>query len=341
MTNESPAEIYSKHLYGSKERYKANNGSRDEQVAYLMWARQLTSLAVNRFKWVNMPDTIDVRFLEMTLFHQALAVFYYNKDLDAYLAVQGAGTGYANFIQNPVSFNIIAPGMNFAGDPTQQIQSPAFLSAYNPATDYEKLGKDPAMCGFPIWANYLRIPDLDMIEIYARRLAMVDRTIEINTVNARQPKVIKASQGDQLTLTNISRQQDNGSNIIVINGSSVDMDSIDVLDLGIDVKQLTELSLLKARMWNEVMGLLGIDNSNQDKKERLVASEVDANNGQTDSFRFIQLNARKQACEWINKVFPDLDIDVEFNVEVEAMAKQVAMANQIQEPTGKEENPNG
>jgi hypothetical protein len=341
MTNESPAEMYSKHLYGSKERYKANNGSRDEQVAYLMWARQLTSLAVNRFKWINMPKTIDVRFLEMTLFHQALAVFYYNEKLGAYLAVQGVGTGYANFIQNPVSFNIIAPGMNFAGDPTQQIQSPAFLSAFNPATDYEKIGKDAKKCGFPIWANYLRIPDIDMIEIYARRLAMVDRTIEINTVNARQPKVLKASQGDQLTLTNISRQQDNGSNIIVVNGSSVDMDSIDVLDLGIDVKQLTELSLLKARMWNEVMGLLGIDNSNQDKKERLVASEVDANNGQTDSFRFIQLNARKQACEWINDTFPDLDIDVEYNVEVEAMAKQVAMANQIQEPTGKEENPNG
>ena len=328
MSNKSPSELYSDHLYGANHIYKSNRTTDLERAAYIMWSRQLTNLAINRFKWEGLPETIDIRFMELTLFYKALSVFYYNNDLNAYLAVQGSGTGYMNYLQNPVSFNIITAGGDFAGDRTQQFQSPNFISAYNPAINYEEVGKDPKQTGIPIWANYLRTPDIDVVNLYARRFAMVDRTIEINTISARQPKILKANQANQLTLTNIARQQNQGAEVIVINSEAISVDDIEVLDLSIDAKQLTELSLMKTRWWNECMGLWGIDNSNQDKKERLVSAEVDANNGQTDSFRLIQLNARRQACEWINKVH-GLNISVDFNIEVEAMARQIANQNGI------------
>jgi hypothetical protein len=335
MVDAVPNILYSEHLYGADQRFKRNSGREDERITYLMWARQLTNLAISRFKWEGMPDTVDLRFLELTLFHHALSVFYKNNDLDVFLAVQGSGTGYMNYIQNPVSFNIITAGGDFAGDPTQQFQSPNFISAYNPAVDYDKVGEDPKQCGIPIWANALRTPDKDVVTIYARRFAMIDRTIEINTMSARRPKVLKANKETQLTLTNIKSQIDGGADFIALNAEngSMPLDDIAVLDFSIDAKQLNELSLLKARWWNECMGLFGIDNSNQDKKERLVASEVDANNGQTDSFRNIQLQSRRQACEWINKVH-GLNVSVEFNIEVEAMARQMATQNNIDNQEG-------
>ena len=62
------------------------------------------------------------------------------------------------------------------------------------------------------------------------------------------------------------------------------------------------------------MTYLGINNSNQEKRERLVEDEVSANNDQVNAFRNIALNARKQACEEINKMF-GLNVDVEWNLD--------------------------
>lgn len=98
MTNQSPDMMYDEHIFGKSAKFKRNTGTRDEQAAYFLWVRQLTSLAISRFKWTNLPETIDERFLELCLFHHALSVFYYNKDLDAYQAVQASGTNYVNFL---------------------------------------------------------------------------------------------------------------------------------------------------------------------------------------------------------------------------------------------------
>jgi hypothetical protein len=60
------------------------------------------------------------------------------------------------------------------------------------------------------------------------------------------------------------------------------------------------------------MTFLGINNSNQDKRERLVADEVAANDQQISAARNSAMGARKYACEQINKRF-GLDISVEWN----------------------------
>jgi hypothetical protein len=99
------------------------------------------------------------------------------------------------------------------------------------------------------------------------------------------------------------------------------MDFIEAIDLGVDSESFDKLSLLRTRIWNEAMTLLGIDAANQDKKERLVVAEVGANDGQTDSMRFVSLNARRQACDMINDVFAeflDEEVTVDFMVEVNA-----------------------
>lgn len=316
--------IYAEHLWGGA--YNRNTGTDDESLYAIQWERDLINLSISRFKWTNLPNEIDARFLELCLCYYALAVFYWDDDYDVPLAVQGAGAAYVNFLQNPAAFTIISPGQGYS--PDQQVFNTKVLSAFNQTINYEKIKQDPKKKAFPIWANPMRTPEIDLLRTYARRLAMYDRTIEINVKDMRKPRILKANQDNQLTLTNIVRQADQGADIIVVSGSTIDTSDIEVLDLGSDVKQITELSLNKTRHWNELMGRLGIDNSNQDKKERLVSDEVDANNGQTDSFRYIQLQSRRQGIEHFNRVF-GYNIEVDFNVEVEAMAKQMAQQNGI------------
>jgi hypothetical protein len=109
---------------------------------------------------------------------------------------------------------------------------------------------------------------------------------------------------------------DQGDELIQLTGPLGDMDWVEALDLGVLPESYEKLSILRGRVWNEAITLLGIDSANQDKKERMVVAEVGANDSQTDSFRFVSLNARRQACEMINEVF-DLEVTVDFMTKIE------------------------
>ena len=122
---------------------------------------------MNRFEWSGLPEEIDARFLELTLTYRALAVFYLDHDTGKYVTAQGSGAGHMNFMDHPVSFTVIGPGTGAGKART--------LTAVGAGAE----------C-VPVWANYLRCPDLDIIRIYAGKLAKLDRTIEITMDNMRK-----------------------------------------------------------------------------------------------------------------------------------------------------------
>jgi hypothetical protein len=87
---------------------------------------------------------------------------------------------------------------------------------------------------------------------------------------------------------------------------------VQALDVGAHPETLPKLLETKSKTWNECMGLLGLNNANQDKKERLVTDEVSANDEQVMASRNIHLKARKAAADKINKMF-GLNISVKFD----------------------------
>lgn len=288
-----------------------------------MYMRILTELAVNRFKWINLPNSVDPRFMEMTLFYTALSVFYFDLRYDKFFALRGGGTNWNNMVDNPVGFSVV--GSNFIG---------INLSA---TKDTEQGRK-----AIPIWANYMRIPDLDIVMTYARKFANLDRTIEINADNARRSKFIISSENQQLSMVNINNQIDQGDNGIRVKGNIGDLEFVKAVDMEIDPNSHEKLHILKVRLWNECMGLLGINNANQDKKERLVASEVSANDDQTDMMRFVSLNARKMAVKQINEYY-GLNIDVVYHTDFEEKRQQLfeaALAVSVENATNNDSNVN-
>jgi hypothetical protein len=279
-----------------------------------MYIRILTELACNRFKWENLPETVDIRFMEMTLFEQALSIFYWDNRYDSFFALNGTMTNGLNMMNNPTGFQTVGLGPYI----------PVQLEAYNPGTPVDriaKIGGKPKVA-IPIWANYMRVPDLDIVHIYASKLADIDMTIEINAHNARRNKVIIGPDGMRLSTINFNRLVDEGVNGIQVNsnGPLSDLSFVQAVDLGINVDSIEKLDILRVRQWNTCMGLLGIDNANQDKKERLVASEVDANNDQADMMRYVSLNARRTAAEQIKTVF-GFDVKVEYFTDIDKMVK--------------------
>lgn len=292
-------ELYRNHLFGTH--FQDNPTNNRFALIQRMYIRLLTELAANRFKWEGMPPSIDVRFMELTLFYRALVVFYYDEDFDKYLALEAGSLGFQDLLKNPTQF------MTIGNDYISKT-----LGAYQP----HKLGEEDYNAkrkAFPIWSNYVRVPDWDIIQIYAERLAEMDMTIENNAKNARVNLALLTNDETRLSGVNAVKEIQTGSNFVHINvdGPLADMQFIQPIVLNTDLDGIEKLHIVRTRMWNECMGLMGINNANQDKKERLVSDEVDANNMQVSMMRQVNLNARRQAANHINDVF-GLNISVEY-----------------------------
>lgn len=278
---------------------RSSPGITDEEILYQMYERIIGELAMNRFKWTGFPNTVDTRFIELILHLRGLVVVF--KDTkgtlerpatNAIFALRGTPSGVRNMMDNPTVYTLTGPG---TGQKFQGVQLPASACV-------------------PIWANYFRTTDWDIITTYARKLANIDRTIEINVRNARRTKILAYDENTRLSVENINRQIEEGSVAIRVTQDVMTGTPISALDLGINPDSIEKLSILRARLWSECMTLLGINNANQDKKERLVSDEVDANDDQVESMRRVNLNARQQAAAQMREKFPDElgNVQVEF-----------------------------
>ena len=83
---------------------------------------------------------------------------------------------------------------------------------------------------------------------------------------------------------------------------SLDMNAISVLDLKPPMV-FKDLQVQKHMLLNEFFTDIGVNNANMDKRERMVANEVEANNEQVKASEDVLLRCRQEACKEINKIF--------------------------------------
>lgn len=252
------------------------------KVDYL---KRLEELALNMYEWKNLPDTVDERFLELALFTHGYAVFFKDEILEDYLALEC-----------------------MIGGPLDVYRVPKERRAYA-VNGYNKFltSHDSVL----IFNNYLREPSYPTVKLYAQRLYEIERTMEINVKQQKTPMLILGSESQRLAMKNLYQQYD--GNEPVIFGDKAQ----DAMFQGIQVMKTDapfiagELMALKHQVWNEALTFLGIENANQDKRERLITDEVMSNIGAVEAQRFVRLNARRKACEQINRMF-GLNISVDY-----------------------------
>lgn len=307
---------YDAHLTNTPFRAKPQSDAQAQLER--MHLRFLTELSLNRFRWIGLPPEIDPRFLEVTMLYQGYGLFYYDKRFARYMFTKASTSGMLNAYDNPSKFRSIAtryPGMN--------------VFTYKETTG--------AGVGVPVWPNLTRTSDLDIVLIAASRLARTDRTIDINLDNARHNKFVLSTQRTRLSMENISREMEQGNNSIKVDakaGNSLgDLDFIKAVDLGINPDHIEKLHIIRTRLFNDACTMLGIDNSNEDKKERLVSAEVDAGADKTLMVRYANLQARQYACTQINDAY-GLNVWVEYNTEIDKMVDIPEFAKEELEEEG-------
>ena len=234
------------------------------------------------FEWLNLPDTIDARFLELCLFGEGYSVFFKDEVL-GFLSLQCAIGGELNVYRIPTNRRAYA------------------------TSGYQKdlTDKDSVL----IFNNELHINSMLPVLDFAQKLWDIDRSIIVNAKAQKTPIAILCDEKQRLTLKNVYEQYE-GNQPFIFGSDSLDLKKIQAIKT--DAPYVADkLYNLKTQIWNEALTYLGISNSNVQKKERLVRDESIRNMGGTIASRYSRLNSRKYACDQINRMF-GLNIDVRF-----------------------------
>lgn len=245
--------------------------------SYQHYLTRLTELAISMFDWENLPLTMNSRYLEISLFNSGNAIAFRDEDL---------GGDMLNLDCT------VYGGFNVYGDPVKR-------RAYSKYNNYQKILDETD--SVIIWNNYMRTNSVYDIELYARRLAKLDRVVDVNSNAQKTPILIKANEKQRLSMLQVYKQYE-GNEPVIFGDDSLTLDGVTVLQTNAPYVS-DKIYELKVKYWNEALTYLGISNLSVNKKERLITDEVQRNQGGTIASRNSRLKMRQKACEDINTMF--------------------------------------
>ena len=264
-------------------RKKLINSQLTNMKTYLMYRQEMLTLAENVFEFKNLPEFIDVSYLNRTLLRNGSIAFFKDEVL--------------GLIALP--YDVIG-GFDIYGRPLE-----IMCRAAN-GTYYKKLSRNEFVI---MYDNNGRYPIYMDICQMAERIALSKRTIDVNIVQQRTPRIWKTSQDKKRTLEDLLSDID-GLEEKVVTYESIDIDDMNcILEPAPFVADKVDEHLDKE--WAEFYRLIGVANLVEQKKERMIRDEMSASQGGTIASRFSRFEPRKRAIEEINRKF-GTDIEVSY-----------------------------
>lgn len=236
---------------------------------------RLKLLAKSVFKWENLPNNMDEKWIETFLFDRGCCVFY-DDPKKGFMVADCNPDGNLNNYEEPVSVT-----------PT--------------GIDVDVNSLTVGLQCVLIRNNDEMLPTEGTLKLFAYRLAEISRAIDLNVNAQKTPVFMHTSKNKLLSIKNVYAQW-NGNEPVIYGDQGFDTDSVRVLKTDAPVV-FPDLQQQKIAMWNECLTFLGINNANTEKRERLITDEVEANNDHIDLSAACMLKSRQRAADEINRIF--------------------------------------
>ena len=249
-------------------------------------------LALNRYKWENLPNGIESRYIEQMLFDNGECALFDHPDLG--LCVLRSSS---------------RENLNIYGEPTK-----LSLTGFN---EHRTVMMDECV---RIMNNDLALPTLPDIVYYARRMAEIDDIIMQNLRQQRVPYLFATDENNSFSMKSLYDRMYQGEPAIFIDKEMLKGEPENIMVIPTTAPYLVDkLQIQKQEMERELLTFLGINNT-LEKKERLLVDETNSNNHFIKMSSDIGFKQRQLACEQINEMF-GLNVRVietqdEFEMEV-------------------------
>lgn len=261
------------------------------------WRSYLMNLAVTRFEWVNCPDELDSRFIELTLLTYGWGCFF--EPMPGYLAFCPATQdNNLDMYYNPRQVRLVPPNGEGLGNETTWTRWCKRSVTTNEDGTLTVVEPDAAEC----FDNLMREPLMYKIEIAAKRLARIDRAVDVNVNAQLTPWVGVAKETAKNDLERYMNQVLGFESVVLTDEAFASNVTAQVIPTTAPFVA-DDLMNLADRRVNRIMTQLGIDNAFSQKKEREVAGEMNANNEQIYIARETALRCRQRACKKCNELF--------------------------------------
>ncbi len=258
------------------------NAQLSNDRTFNMYLRQMITLAENVFEFKDIPDYIDIPYLNSILLEQGSIAFFKDEELGL-LALPYACVGELDVYDRPQNIRVLGSnGYN------RYLKPDDYVIMYDNNGRYSIVG--------------------DIIQ-YASRIALDTRTIDCNIAQQKNMRLWQVPHGQEKTIKDLVNNVD-GFESTIITYDNMSLDNIHV-DLIAPPYIVDKLDMHKEKDWNEFLRLIGISNMNFQKKERNIKDEVIASQGGTIASRFSRFEPRDKAIKMINQKF-GTNIKVQF-----------------------------
>ena len=249
---------------------------------------EFTNLALNRFKWENLPKGLESRHIEKALFEYGQCAFVDDPEL----GILCLGCSNTN-------------GYNPYGDPTHVVLHGVGYSKNFALSEVER-----------ILNNDTLLPTKFHVEYYTNKIYEIDKAIHKNLKQQKRPYIIATTKDNQLTMKNIIKQVKEDVEEIYVDERITNGGKVGAEVLNVNAPYLIDkYQQHKNDLMCEFLTLMGLNNSNanNNKKERLLVDEVNVNNGEILMNLDVDFKNRQEACKRINERF-GLNISVKKNI---------------------------
>lgn len=244
------------------------------------YRRRMCSMAENVLLIKNLPEFIDVGYINDCLLKTGSVVFF----IDEYLGL----------LALPY-YNISIRDMY--GRPTQVV-------VHGDNGQYErtltnKAGEEPEF--IIMYDNQSRLPLYPEILQLSERIALSQRVQDINILQQKTPRIWATSDDKVNSLKYALNNIDGNESVVITLDNDFLKDTNAILQPAPYVAD--KLHENKQELWNEFLTLIGVANTSFQKKERNITDEIKYSQGGTIANRYSRFESRKKAIDMINKYF--------------------------------------
>ena len=289
----------------NRNNYKFQESLEINDETYMDYLARFRRIALSMFEWINLPKSMNSRFLELCLYYTGKAALLKDKRY-GFINTKCAGTGYVNIYGLPTKLHCFS--YDFESYRT-------LYTGLNPMlTDKQKEARDNYEC-ILVQNNWEALPTVSSMELYALRLYEAQRVCDINIIAQKTPVLLIADEKQRLFLENLY-QQYNGNQPFIF-GDKDQLGEQTIKSINTQAPYVADkITDYKKEIWNEALTFLGVNNIMLEKKERLVTDEANSNNELINLNLQSFLAPRQEACRQFNEKYGLTGTDKEISVRV-------------------------
>ena len=264
---------------------KPNGYEVDEAIDNIRLYNRYKLLALNMFKWENLPQGLTSRHIERVLYDYGQGVMYYT-DATGYLFLPCSGVGTPNILGEDVFVQATGFGMTHT------------LKLYNTLDNTLNLTSETV--GVRCLNNDLMIPSFINVVDYANKMNDVEKAIDRNLKQQRFPYMIFTNSNNEFSMKAMIKKVEAGEPVIYVD-KKVSMDDFQFFNTGVPyiVDQLQDY---KKELEQEILNFFGLSSTNN-KRERMLVDELKLNNDYKDRTCELMFKERQEFAKMVNEFY--------------------------------------